>query len=1491
MTRFRHGRRWLSRGVILLLLAGLAIPAGAGAGHVQASAKASVKASAQAGTLSQAVALKRISVGLNGNAADGDSFAPSMSADGRYVAFASDATNLVPNDTNGARDIFVLDRDTDGDGVYDEPGFVKIVRVSVRSDGGQASAPIGGARAPDSDNPSISADGRFVAFESWASDLVPGDTNNTADIFVHDRDADGDGIFDEPGAIATWRVSVRSGGAQSNDSFGFSVQPAVSGNGRYVAFQSWSNDLVDGDTNGTADIFVHDLQTGMTERVSVADGSGAEANGMSERPSISYDGRFVAFASTAFNLAAGDTNRVRDVFVRDRALGKTERVSVSGPGAAEGDKASGAPSISADGRFVAFESAAANLVPGYTITATPQVYLRDRLTGVTYLASLSLASGEPGDGPSWGPVVAAGPDGSVAVAFTSQSANLADDDDLTFWDAFLARFLGATPEGGPLEPESIIRLGGTDGNTDDPQVQIDPGSGRMHVGVTSQAALADGDTNGKADVYVTAGGVTKDGGGTDDDGTDDDGTPASAPEPKPRVIYYNGTFEASQGVWQDDYSFADKPGKRLVIDDDQHTITAELPMVLHRPTLLFGTRGSATAANDPGRNTITITGAADGTVAVPVKFKFTVKQHGIENLIYISPTAGQIDLDGQPGPVKPFSVSLDVSKGIPPDKSFIFLMTGPYTIEMELIREDGTPTGIVITLEGEVVETRGPKVYFQPILVPGDPGPDSALADYMSGRAADLAAESAKYVPDMLPLKPGGLPVYPRGTRDMRKAIEAKRGGVVNTFLGWFGFEPDPEEAFRAAMNDLMTSGAVLGRAERVVALITDAGMQAAGFTGASAFTSSQKLIFILPDRTYTTVAHELVHSTPFLWSSDQMAAACGLDYHNIGNITVAHGHRITSGGVENRARQADKLSLMGPTSTDKWIDQCTYWHMVNALQSPPDPDLVLVRGLLGRDGAETRGALLPAYQLTGVADLESGTGGDYAIVLRGRDGSALASYPFAPPWNLSVERMQGADPGLADVAQNLVSFAYRVPAVAGMDRIELTGPGGKVLDTLQYSANAPAVAITSPANGGTAPLSDRGTVHVGWTGTDADGDSLLYSVFYSPDGGETWFEQAFEQTDATLEVPVDAEDIAPTIKVVATDGARSAESVASFTLQGSSGASPGAAIAADLDPSTGGVVQNSAGTLKLEIPAGAVAAAAGGHVKVSVTAAEKAAAAGMLKGVKAPEGVRTIGRVFELRAETAGGTAIADFAKPVVFTAVLSDGDLAGVGDPGKVGLFRLGDDGALTFVGGKLEDGRLVVRLHEPGRYVPAEVMVSFRDMAGHWANGDVELMASKYVVRGLPDGRFDPGGPVTRAQFAAMLVRAMGLKPAQAPMNFRDVKAGDWYYGEAMTAVSAGIIRGYGDGTFRPNDPVTREQAAVMLARALQAAGRPAPDDSETAQVLAAFRDAGDISGWARADLALAVREGVMSGQAGALIAPHAGASRAEAAVMIARYWRKM
>src|SRR6185369_14522481 len=295
----------------------------------------------------QSILTERPSVSTAGAQASGDSMNPSLSSDGQVVAFESLTGNLVAGDTNARRDIFARDRQ----GPATE-------RVSVADGGAQANA--------DSFNAAVSADGRFVAFESLASNLVASDTNARRDIFVRDRLGS-----------ATERVSVATGGGQAN---GDSFKPSISGDGRFVAFESLATNLVSDDSNGVRDIFVHDRQTGATERVSVS-GAGVPGSRDSFNPSLSADGRFVAFESLATNLVGGDGNGRRDIFIRDRQAGATERVSVA-TGGVEANGDSFHPSVNADGRFVAFESLATNLVAGDG-NGRRDVFVRDVQGGAT----------------------------------------------------------------------------------------------------------------------------------------------------------------------------------------------------------------------------------------------------------------------------------------------------------------------------------------------------------------------------------------------------------------------------------------------------------------------------------------------------------------------------------------------------------------------------------------------------------------------------------------------------------------------------------------------------------------------------------------------------------------------------------------------------------------------------------------------------------------------------------------------------------------------------------------------------------------------------------------------------------------------------------------------------------------------------------------------------------------------------------------------------
>jgi len=340
---------------------------------------------------------ERVSVDSLGTEGDSASFYASISADGRYVVFHGLATNLVGGDTNGTFDVFVHDR---------QSGATE--RVSLDSLGAEGN--------DRSSFPSVSADGRYVAFESEATNLASGDANGTLDIFVHDRQSG-----------TTECVSVDALGVPGNDA---SQTASISADGRYVVFESFASDLVSGDTNGRPDVFVRDHLLGVTERVSV-DSSGAEGNSNSERGSISPDGRYVAFDSFASNLVGSDSNGHFDVFVRDRHLGVTERVSL-GAGGAEGNSASQQASVSADGRFVVFDSFASNLVGGDT-NGRADAFIRDRLLGVTERVSVNSA-GAQGNGESSAPSVSA--DGRD-VAFQSQAGNLVGGDTNGNWDVFV----------------------------------------------------------------------------------------------------------------------------------------------------------------------------------------------------------------------------------------------------------------------------------------------------------------------------------------------------------------------------------------------------------------------------------------------------------------------------------------------------------------------------------------------------------------------------------------------------------------------------------------------------------------------------------------------------------------------------------------------------------------------------------------------------------------------------------------------------------------------------------------------------------------------------------------------------------------------------------------------------------------------------------------------------------------------------------------------
>ena len=403
--------------------------------------------------------ITRASVDTAGGDPDNVSFSPSISADGRYVAFDSGASDLVPGDGNGFQDAFVRDL-----------AKTTTTRVSVDAAGGDAAGP--------SLFPSISADGRYVAFESGANDVVLGDDNPGADVFVRD-------LLTE---ATTW-VSVDAGG----DSSGGGARPSISGDGRYVAFES-SASLVPGDGNSLGDVFVQDLQSSTTTRVSV-DTAGGDPNSDSFGPSISADGRYVAFVSFASDLVGGDGNATGDVFVRDLVTNTTSRVSIDSAGS-DPNGVSGSPSINADGRYVAFQSEASDLVPadGTGGFEEQDVFVRDLLTDTTTRASVDTAGGDPNE---------LSADASISgdgryVVFSSLASDLVPGDGNLVTDVFVRDLVNDS-----TSRVSVDFLGreanGVSGGS--PSISAD---GRYVAFVSFASDLVGGDGNSFPDIFVRA---------------------------------------------------------------------------------------------------------------------------------------------------------------------------------------------------------------------------------------------------------------------------------------------------------------------------------------------------------------------------------------------------------------------------------------------------------------------------------------------------------------------------------------------------------------------------------------------------------------------------------------------------------------------------------------------------------------------------------------------------------------------------------------------------------------------------------------------------------------------------------------------------------------------------------------------------------------------------------------------------------------------------
>ncbi|NOQ64221.1 MAG: DUF4214 domain-containing protein [Methyloprofundus sp.] len=321
-------------------------------------------------------------ISANGVIGNSSAILPSLSADGRFIAFASYANNLLAGTRSEDMQIYLYDK---------EQGSIALVSKNM----------FGKANNASNGKPEISADGQYITFATAASDMDDQDTlNKLKDVFVYDR--------------VTEQVSRVSSASE----LGLSEFPVISANGRFISYQSTIDDIVANDNNGTSDVFVYDRLQNISTRISLSF-TGKEGRNESTRPSISADGRYITYQSDASNLVAGDNNRSSDVFVYDRNTEEVALVSRSTAGAWGSDD-SVKPVISADGRFISYTSESDNLSSGARLNKNPKIFVYDRENGVTSLATIN-SLGELSNGRSFRSAISSN---GRFVSYNSDATNL-----------------------------------------------------------------------------------------------------------------------------------------------------------------------------------------------------------------------------------------------------------------------------------------------------------------------------------------------------------------------------------------------------------------------------------------------------------------------------------------------------------------------------------------------------------------------------------------------------------------------------------------------------------------------------------------------------------------------------------------------------------------------------------------------------------------------------------------------------------------------------------------------------------------------------------------------------------------------------------------------------------------------------------------------------------------------------------------------------------
>jgi hypothetical protein len=498
---------------------------------------------------------------------------------------------------------------------------------------------------------------------------------------------------------------------------------------------------------------------------------------------------------------------------------------------------------------------------------------------------------------------------------------------------------------------------------------------------------------------------------------------------------------------------------------------------------------------------------------------------------------------------------------------FTFTQKGPYVLVADVIRSDTKEaTGLKAVVFGQVVETHAPRTQIMPVVLfpPLNATMRQKVDDDLLAAAERIRVECEQRVPEWFPLKPGSFTMPVRRIRNLSSYVKTFLADRANfTWTKSLGADVDvfgeSKTFIPAILGSYFDVIARVGEMSRTVVLINSADflnlnlvVNRDSFDDASstlAYAACQKVMFAPDTSVAGTIAHELVHTLPYLWSANEMQSELGLDWHNKFSY-VAAGPQIfksvAGGGVApSRLRFTASRCIMEINShRAEWISQGAYWQLAKALQQPPDPPLILVSGMLMRREGRYAATITRLHNVMGIPDLAAAKAEEpvnpeqWAIVAVDRRGNVLARYPFSPDWR---HPEGGPD-------RDILPLSYTVLDDERISEIRVVGPT-EVSAARALSFAAPELTITSPANGATVTPEAGGRINVAWRGSAAGGARLVYSVFYSPDGGANWYDQAFEQTETMLSFVPEGGAASPLVRVMASDGSRSRTVTVGFKI------------------------------------------------------------------------------------------------------------------------------------------------------------------------------------------------------------------------------------------------------------------------------------------------------------------------------------------------------